>query len=66
LGSGIGLDLRQAPYLVPGDATALASGMTLAVRTRLQSERLGTIHRTDTILVAETGPDVLTAPGSRA
>jgi hypothetical protein len=66
LGNGIGLDLRQAPYLVPGDATALASGMTLAVRTRLQSERLGTIHRTDTVLVAKTGPDVLTARASRA
>lgn len=61
LGSGIGLDIRQAPYVASGDATALTSGMALAVRTRLKSVNLGTIHRADTVLVAEPGPDVLTA-----
>jgi len=60
LGSGIGLDIRQAPYLVPGDATALSPGMALAIRTRLKSMSFGTIHRADTVLVAERGPDVLT------
>ena len=65
LGSGIGLDMRQAPWLVPGNTSTLASGMALAVRTRLGSPgggaKLGTIHRSDTVLVAESAPEVLTA-----
>lgn len=60
LGHGIGLELRQAPYLATGDATTIAPGMALAVRTRLNGAELGTIHNADTVLITAAGPDVLT------
>jgi Xaa-Pro aminopeptidase len=61
LGCGIGLEIRQPPYLSAGDASLLIPGMALAVRTRLKSPSIGTIHRADTLLVADGGgPDVLT------
>jgi hypothetical protein len=60
VGNGIGLDLQQAPHLVSGDPTSLAAGMAVAVQTRLKGEHLGTIHQTDTVLIADAGPDILT------
>ncbi len=68
LGNGIGVDLRQAPYILAGEAAPLAAGMALVVRTRLRrlnggaegSTDLGTIHRADTVLAGGSAPEVLT------
>jgi hypothetical protein len=59
---GIGLEMRQEPDLGAEGGKALAAGMTLALRTRFTGERIGTIHNADTVLIAETSTDVLTAP----
>lgn len=59
-GHGIGLRNHEAPFLDVGDHTPLEPGMVFTIEPGVYNEGLGGFRHSDTILVAETGIEILT------
>jgi Xaa-Pro dipeptidase len=60
-GHSLGLEIHEPPYLDLGDATLLEPGMVLSVEPGLYVSGLGGFRHSDTVLVTETGHEVLSA-----
>lgn len=57
-GFSIGVSVREAPFLVPGDETLIQAGMTMVLDGIIEHKRL--LYRSrDTILITDNGPDFL-------
>jgi Xaa-Pro dipeptidase len=59
-GHGIGLRNHEAPFLDVGDHTPLEPGMVFTIEPGVYKEGLGGFRHSDTVLVAETGIEILT------
>jgi Xaa-Pro aminopeptidase len=59
-GHGIGVGW-EPPTLTPYDETVLYPGMTLAVEQHVTKAGVGTVRFEETVLVTETGPEIMTA-----
>jgi Xaa-Pro aminopeptidase len=59
-GHGIGVGW-EPPTLTPYDETVLVPGMTLAVEQHVTRAGVGTVRFEETVLVTETGPEIMTA-----
>jgi Xaa-Pro dipeptidase len=59
-GHAIGLRYHEGPFLDSGDDTEIRPGMVFTVEPGLYSPELGGFRHSDTVLVAETGIEVLT------
>ena len=57
---GIGVGW-EPPTLTPYDETVLLPGMTLAVEQHVTKSGVGTVRFEETVLVTETGPEIMTA-----
>lgn len=60
-GHGLGLEIHNAPYLDRGDETVLEPGMVFSLEPGLYVPELGGFRHSDTVLVTESGREVLTA-----
>jgi Xaa-Pro dipeptidase len=61
VGHGIGLEMYEEPLLVEGSDTRLEAGMVINVETPYYESGYGGFQVEDTLLVTDTGADVLTA-----
>ena len=61
-GHGIGLDVHETPYIVKGDKTVLAPGMTFSIEPMICIYGAFGIRLEDHIYMAETGPRWFTPP----
>lgn len=59
-GHAIGLRYHEGPFLDVGDATQLRPGMVFTVEPGLYVPELGGFRHSDTVLIAEGGPEMLT------
>ena len=59
-GHGIGIDIHEAPYFSASDETVLRPGMVMSVEPGIYVDGVGGFRHSDTIIVAESGADVLT------
>jgi Xaa-Pro aminopeptidase len=59
-GHGIGLRNHEAPFLDVGDHTTLEQGMVFTVEPGLYDPTIGGFRHSDTVVVTESGMDVLT------
>lgn len=59
-GHGVGLEIHEAPFLDVGDETVLEPGMVLSCEPGLYLPGVGGFRHSDTVLVTETGSEVLT------
>jgi len=59
-GHGIGVGW-EPPTLTPYDETILLPGMTLAVEQHVTKAGVGTVRFEETVLITETGPEIMTA-----
>ncbi len=59
-GHAIGLRYHEGPFLDVGDSTELKSGMVFTVEPGLYNADLGGFRHSDTVLVTDSGPDLLT------
>ena len=59
-GHGIGIDIHEAPYFSASDETVLQPGMVMSVEPGIYVDGVGGFRHSDTIIVAESGADVLT------
>ncbi|MHA1637836.1 MAG: M24 family metallopeptidase [Candidatus Thorarchaeota archaeon] len=55
LGSSIGLDLLEPPYIHPGNKTILREGMTFSVHPSCYLKEVGSIRIADVYLITSTG-----------
>lgn len=60
-GHGIGIDVHEAPYFSASDETLLLPGMVMSVEPGIYVDGVGGFRHSDTIVVTESGCDVLTA-----
>ncbi len=60
VGHAIGLRYHEAPFLDIGDDTIIQPGMVFTVEPGLYSPQLGGFRHSDTVLITETGCEVLT------
>ena len=60
MGHAIGLRYHEAPYLDLGDETLIQPGMVFTVEPGLYVPELGGFRHSDTVLVTETGIELLT------
>ena len=60
-GHGIGLDVHEPPYLVPGDHTVLEPNMVIVIELATRKSDLGYICAEIPVLVTEDGCDVLSS-----
>jgi Xaa-Pro dipeptidase len=59
-GHAIGLRYHEGPFLDSGDETEIRPGMVFTVEPGLYSPELGGFRHSDTVLVTETGIEILT------
>ena len=59
-GHGIGIDIHEAPYFSASDETVLQPGMVMSVEPGIYVDGVGGFRHSDTIIVTESGADVLT------
>lgn len=59
-GHGLGLEIHEAPFLDIGDETVLEPGMVLSCEPGLYLAGVGGFRHSDTVLVTESGAEVLT------
>jgi len=59
-GHGIGIDIHEAPYFSASDETVLQAGMVMSVEPGIYVDGVGGFRHSDTIIVTESGADVLT------
>ena len=59
-GHGIGIDIHEAPYFSASDETVLQAGMVMSVEPGIYVDGVGGFRHSDTIIVTESGRDVLT------
>ena len=60
VGHGIGLRYHEGPFLDVGDSTEMQPGMVFTVEPGLFDARWGGFRHSDTVLVTETGNELLT------
>ena len=59
-GHAIGLRYHEGPFLDSGDHTEIRAGMVFTVEPGLYSPELGGFRHSDTVLVTESGIEILT------
>lgn len=62
VGHGVGLELDEPPFLAPKMEYELAAGMVLALEPKVMLPGVGIIGPEDTVVVRETGFELLTEP----
>ncbi|HNB52716.1 MAG TPA: M24 family metallopeptidase, partial [Anaerolineales bacterium] len=60
VGHAIGLRYHEGPFLDHGDETLIQPGMVFTIEPGLYDKATGGYRHSDTVLVTETGPEVLT------
>jgi Xaa-Pro dipeptidase len=60
-GHAIGLRNHEAPFLDVGDHTILEPGMVFTIEPGLYDPEVGGFRHSDTVVVTESGVDVLTS-----
>ena len=60
VGHAIGLRYHEAPFLDLGDETLIQPGMVFTVEPGLYSPQLGGFRHSDTVLITESGNEILT------